>query len=29
LCGSGGETMRARRKDFIFQMMTKDFAELK
>ena len=29
LCGSGGETMRARRKDFIFQMMPKDFAELK
>jgi len=28
LCGSGGETMRAR-KDFIFQIMPKDFAELK
>ena len=29
LCSSGGETMRARRKDFIFQMLPKEFADLK
>lgn len=29
LCGSGGETMRARRKDFIFQTLPKEFAELR
>ncbi len=29
LCNSGGETMRSRRKDFIFQMLPKEFAQLK
>ena len=29
LCRSGGETMRSRRKEFIFQMLPKEFAQLR
>lgn len=29
LCGSGGEAMRSRRKDFIFQMLPRDITELR
>ena len=29
LCGSGGEPMRSRRKDFVFQMLPQEFAQLR